>query len=241
MFSFLLCLLILAVTVLALSVYVALTGDKDEAVSEDWQALLYGISSLMVCPMGTVTGVTPSPPLAEHSGNISTVTTLVRLNMTPFDTTILDSAMWISVTGAKLGLGGRGANANMSITVLPVSSREECSGTGCLRRYCVSISGPKSMLPQTRSLQCPVTDTKTQLLAEVKVMDQEATLPSNCYRIVYNADSTMNVTVSQGDRSLCARRLMYSTFFVMTSCAIIILAVMIFVPAGEDMKSKELL
>uniref|UniRef100_A0A1B8XTV8 Uncharacterized protein n=1 Tax=Xenopus tropicalis TaxID=8364 RepID=A0A1B8XTV8_XENTR len=133
MFSFLLCLLILAVTVLALSVYVALTGDKDEAVSEvggpyhyyggttapvlnshyrpiyvfqDWQALLYGISSLMVCPMGTVTGVTPSPPLAEHSGNISTVTTLVRLNMTPFDTTILDSAMWISVTGAKLGLGG---------------------------------------------------------------------------------------------------------------------------------------
>ncbi|OCT58970.1 uncharacterized protein LOC108703782 [Xenopus laevis] len=257
---FFVCLASLAITLLSLSLLIMQRsdtkagspyddyGDTTAPVPDthsmdmllDWEALLYGISSRIVCPMATVTGVTTSP--AEHSGNISTVTTLVRLNVTPFDPSILDSAILISVTGAKLGLTGKGANTNMSIAILPISGRETCNDTtSCLSKYCVSISGPKSMLPQTKSVHCPMTDTKPQLLAEMKVMDQDALLPSTCYRMVYNSSSAMNMTVFQVDRSLCKRHVMYSLFFVVGSFITLLIVVLIWAPTGHNMKPKELL
>ncbi|OCT58402.1 hypothetical protein XELAEV_18002340mg [Xenopus laevis] len=55
--------------------------------------------------------------------------------------------------GQQGAVGCRGANTNMNITVLHISSSGKCNDTSCVMKYYVSISGPKSLLLQSKGLR----------------------------------------------------------------------------------------
>ncbi|KAM4697679.1 uncharacterized protein WCC33_013272 [Rhinophrynus dorsalis] len=192
-------------------------------------SFLQGLASLKICVLGNETWEAPSltqagsPHIASqvHSGDVGNTSVMTSLKLDLGDSITMNTALQISVTARQLGLKGRGANDNMTVTVFPVSNMESMAVHGSnssFSNYCITITGPKSLLPQSRSsLQCPLRSPSAQMSPVLKVVGQESEAPPVRYRIMYNSTSALKSMISQEDRSLCSKRLIVAslTFFVM--------------------------
>ncbi|KAG8431140.1 hypothetical protein GDO86_019353 [Hymenochirus boettgeri] len=240
MFS--LCLLTICVTYLSFGLLIWIRPVTDADSTEEWDGLLKALSLLMICPSGLLPEQNSFLPIEHLPGKLHNTTLLVRLNINPSDPSILKPAMRISVTATQLGLKGHEMDGNMSITVNPSTDQRNCNDSDCAMKFCVTVIGVHSLLPPKRSsVHCPETGTKDQLSTEAKVWQKGTEIPADCYRIVYNSSTSLDVTLSQEDRTICSTRLFYSVFALFLCGGLLCILGYFCLPPTQDKKSQGLL
>ncbi|CAI9564132.1 unnamed protein product [Staurois parvus] len=207
--TFFICVVTLGVTYLALGVYIKTQPVSDVDFTQDWGGVLQAFTVGKVCIQGNgsrhITTVDETRTVnPENSANVSV---LVTFTVSPWQLALNHSNLQIIATGAQLGMTGTDADTPLTITLTSYWGYIQCNGSEveCAVKYCVSLTGPRELLPQTSwSPQCPVNGSAVPVVPELYVLETEASSSAKC--LVYHGDLTQNI-IPEEDAALCAQRL----------------------------------
>ncbi|XP_075035025.1 insulin-like growth factor-binding protein 3 receptor isoform X2 [Mixophyes fleayi] len=220
--TFFLCLVTLSVTFLSYGAYIQTHSVKD--FTQDWDSFLRTLSLKKICPQGNMTSsspdltVGPSKVPAVHTEGLGSVSVLAGIMLSPWQLAVNHTGLRIYTTGGQLGMRGLSADAHLTVTVTSGRWSVQCnnSDTECSVRYCVTVTGPSSLLPRTRSSpSCPESISSDQLLLDLYVVKDGPDTSSKCYHLVYNGDTVLENMVPQ-ERTLIFHRLMLTSISLLT-------------------------
>ncbi|XP_053551051.1 insulin-like growth factor-binding protein 3 receptor isoform X2 [Bombina bombina] len=150
---FFLCIATLVISFLCLGVYVKTHTVRDADVAQDWDSFILALSMLHFCPKGNMTG---------NLSNVSELSTVgfrkksvvAVLGLHPWDSASSSTSLRLAVKGIQLGLKGDREDANMVVTVSRFIETEKCNASdqACITRFCITVFGPESSLPNTRQV-----------------------------------------------------------------------------------------
>ncbi|XP_075035026.1 insulin-like growth factor-binding protein 3 receptor isoform X3 [Mixophyes fleayi] len=221
--TFFLCLVTLSVTFLSYGAYIQTHSVKD--FTQDWDSFLRTLSLKKICPQGNMTSsspdltVGPSKVPAVHTEGLGSVSVLAGIMLSPWQLAVNHTGLRIYTTGGQLGMRGLSADAHLTVTVTSGRWSVQCnnSDTECSVRYCVTVTGPSSLLPRTRSSpSCPESISSDQLLLDLYVVKDGPDTSSKCYHLVYNGDTVLENMVPQKERTLIFHRLMLTSISLLT-------------------------
>ncbi|XP_053551052.1 insulin-like growth factor-binding protein 3 receptor isoform X3 [Bombina bombina] len=135
-------------------------------------------------------------------------------------------------------------DANMVVTVSRFIETEKCNASdqACITRFCITVFGPESSLPNTRLLsQCSESAPSAVSLPDLYVAKQKPDSPSRCYRVRYSPDPTLQTMVSLNERTLCYTRLMYTALVLSFLLALFTLSGALCIHIFKDKRSQGLL
>ncbi|XP_018414587.1 PREDICTED: transmembrane protein 248-like [Nanorana parkeri] len=161
MVTFFLCVVTLGFTYLSLGVYIKTQPVRDIDFTQDWGDILQAVSVGKVCARGnssrrktTVEGTRTVNP--EDSANVNA---LVTFTVSPWQLAVNHSSLQIIATGTQLGMRGQfgwqtcpGEDTPLTFSLTPYWWSIQCNGSEaeCTVKYCVSLTGPRDLLPQSR-------------------------------------------------------------------------------------------
>lgn len=207
--TFFVCVVTLGITYLALGFYVKTQPVRDFDFTQDWGDILQALSAGKVCAQGNssrhITAVDGTRTVnPEDSANVSV---LVTITVSPWQLALNHSSLQIIATGAQLGMKDPSEDTPLTITLTSYWGSIQCNDSEmeCAVKYCVSLIGPRELLPKTTwSRQCPVSGSGVPAIPEMYVLEKEPRASTKC--LVYNEDLIQNV-ISEEDAALCAQRL----------------------------------
>ncbi|XP_053551047.1 insulin-like growth factor-binding protein 3 receptor isoform X1 [Bombina bombina] len=240
---FFLCIATLVISFLCLGVYVKTHTVRDADVAQDWDSFILALSMLHFCPKGNMTG---------NLSNVSELSTVgfrkksvvAVLGLHPWDSASSSTSLRLAVKGIQLGLKGDREDANMVVTVSRFIETEKCNASdqACITRFCITVFGPESSLPNTRLLsQCSESAPSAVSLPDLYVAKQKPDSPSRCYRVRYSPDPTLQTMVSLNERTLCYTRLMYTALVLSFLLALFTLSGALCIHIFKDKRSQGLL
>ncbi|KAM4025371.1 insulin-like growth factor-binding protein 3 receptor isoform 1-T3 [Anomaloglossus baeobatrachus] len=207
--TFLLCLVTLAITFLCFGIYLRSYPVKDADFTQDFDTILQALSASPICPQRNVTGRPSSPASAPEDGERDSVSVLAGVTLTP---PVNYSGLRIQATAEQLRMKGPGTDSPLLITVTPSWWSAQCndSDAECSGKFCVTVTGPPSVLPQKWSpLQCSaVTPSGHRLPPELYVVETETHVPSECYSLKYRGDPGLKAMMSKEDCAVVSGRLL---------------------------------
>ncbi|KAM3917773.1 insulin-like growth factor-binding protein 3 receptor isoform 1-T3 [Leptodactylus fuscus] len=230
--TFFLCLVTLGATFLYYGIYIRTYPVKDDDFTRDFDTVLQTLSASKICAQRNVTAT--SNPLnigsASDHEDLANVSVLAGLTLSPWQLSFIHSDLQIHATASQLGMRGPGTASYLLITVTSSWWSAQCndSDTRCSGKYCVTVTGPRSLLPQSWSpFQCSAANlSRPQLHLELYVVGVEMDAPSNCYSLQYREDPSLKAILSQED---CA---VTSTHLLASVLVCLLLALLLFVVSG---------
>ncbi|XP_067420020.1 insulin-like growth factor-binding protein 3 receptor [Emydura macquarii macquarii] len=229
---FCLCLFSLAIAFAAFATYIQSHEVRDPDISQDWNSLLESLSRQSFCadnrtwrgptaPAPTSGAAPPSPgaPLA--------LSVLVGLTFDlPRGAQPNATRLALTLRGHQLGLGGADAQQPIrlvAITPWPWPPGPTTPGT------CLSLTGPPSLMPQTRAPpRCIVGDLNAQLQEDL----------ASCYQPHYQPDPSLASMLTPDDRRLCSQRLLLAGVTVLCLCALLLCAAGLCLPPPRDARGR---
>ncbi|CAH2308027.1 Hypothetical predicted protein [Pelobates cultripes] len=215
-FVFFVCLVTLSLTFLVFGVFIDSYDVRDSDLTQDWHTFFVALSLLDVCLFGKEAGranstgmagstlaVSKGPP--ETIGNVSTLA-LLRLPSQYMGAN--HSSLQISVTGQQLGIKGFHGDASLIVTVFALETSTACndSKTNCPVKTCVTVIGPQSLLPKSKSpMLCPRVDPNPMLVLYLSARKPDIT--AECYRVGYIRNPQLEAWISKADRNINSIRL----------------------------------
>ncbi|KAG9464900.1 hypothetical protein GDO78_019231 [Eleutherodactylus coqui] len=236
--TFFLCLVTLAATFLCFGLYIRTYPVKDADFTKDFDTVLQTLSAGQICPQRNVTGPLTSPESGQGSSARSApdhedpahVSVLASVTLSPWPSSVNHSGLQIRAKASQLGMKGPATDSPLLITVVSSWWSAQCndSDAECSGKYCVIVTGPQSLLPQSwSSFQCSAANPiRRQLRPELYVVEEETGTPQNCYSLQYRGDPGLKAVISQEDCAVASAHLLAA----MLVC--LLLALLLFVVGG---------
>ncbi|XP_074854547.1 insulin-like growth factor-binding protein 3 receptor [Carettochelys insculpta] len=224
-----LCLLSLAAAFTGFAVYIQSHEIRDADVTQDWNLLLVSLSHLSFCTMNGTLGLTtpvPSPGTTSAlPGDLLTLSVWVGLTFSlPGGVRPNATHLALTATGHQLGLGGPDAKQPIHMVAITPWPPDPTSQGSCL-----SLAGPRSLLPQTRTPpHCTVGDLAGPSQEE----------PGSCYQPHYQPNPNLTTMLTLEDRHLCSQRLLLAGLSTLCLCALLLCTAGLCQPAPRDSRGR---